>query len=83
MGRIRFAQVPQNSQTYSEVYDERSLAAAELYQVLGRDRWHQIFLDTTVFDDPSNPLYQWQSHNRCNMATDIQIPLLITKAKNR
>ncbi|MGD1857073.1 MAG: glycoside hydrolase family 9 protein [Leptolyngbyaceae cyanobacterium] len=56
------------SNTHSEVYDERSLAAAELYRLSGRDRWHQIFLETTVFDDANAATYTWQSHDRRDAA---------------
>lgn len=63
-----FAQLPNNNQTYNEVHDERSLAAAELYRLSGSERWHQVFLDTTVFDDPNTSPYVWQSHNRRNSA---------------
>ncbi|MEM9266950.1 MAG: glycoside hydrolase family 9 protein, partial [Cyanobacteria bacterium P01_F01_bin.13] len=63
-----FEQLPNNSRTYTEVHDERSLAAAELYRLSGSNRWHQIFLDTTVFDDANITPYVWQSHNRRNSA---------------
>ena len=34
---------------YEIVHSNRNLAAAELYRLTGDDKWHQIFLDTTVF----------------------------------
>ncbi|MEO1299026.1 MAG: glycoside hydrolase family 9 protein, partial [Cyanobacteria bacterium J06636_16] len=58
------AKVPQNDKTYKEVYDERSLAAAELYRLSGSDRWHQVFQDTTIFDDPNAAVFNWPTHNR-------------------
>ncbi|MGF1512996.1 MAG: glycoside hydrolase family 9 protein [Elainellaceae cyanobacterium] len=49
---------------YEEIDDERNLAAAELYRTTGGDRWHQLFRDTTVFDDAKADVYQWKSHNQ-------------------
>ncbi|MEM6255767.1 MAG: glycoside hydrolase family 9 protein [Cyanobacteria bacterium P01_D01_bin.156] len=63
-----FGQIPENTTTYTAVYDERSLAAAELYRLSGDERWHQVFLDTTVFDDPNVAPYIWQNHNRRDAA---------------
>ncbi|MEM7793721.1 MAG: glycoside hydrolase family 9 protein [Cyanobacteria bacterium P01_C01_bin.118] len=63
-----FAKVGKNNKTYTEVYDERSLASAELYRLSGSNRWHQIFLETTIFDDANASTYSWQNHNRRDAA---------------
>ncbi|MEM9805725.1 MAG: glycoside hydrolase family 9 protein [Cyanobacteria bacterium P01_D01_bin.56] len=63
-----FGNIPKNTQTYGAVYDERSLAAAELYRLSGSERWHQIFLETTVFDDANAVPNVWKSHNRQDAA---------------
>ncbi|MEM7726821.1 MAG: glycoside hydrolase family 9 protein, partial [Cyanobacteria bacterium P01_A01_bin.45] len=52
----------------TEVGDERNLAAAELYRLTGEDKWHQLFLDTTVFTDSNAKVFQHKSHNQENAA---------------
>ncbi len=51
-----------------EVADARNLAAAELYRLTGDDRWHQLFLQTTVFKDAAAPLALWQKHEQRDAA---------------
>ncbi|MEO0867911.1 MAG: glycoside hydrolase family 9 protein [Cyanobacteria bacterium J06642_11] len=63
-----FSEIPANTETYTAVYDERSLAAAELYRLSGNERWNNIFLETTVFNNPDAVPYLWQSHNRRDAA---------------
>jgi endoglucanase len=46
------------------VVDARNLAAVELYRLTGDERWHRLFLDTTVFRDPKADLFVWQKHNQ-------------------
>lgn len=41
------------------VIDARNLAAAELYRLTGEERWHDVFLSTTVFRDAEAPLSRW------------------------
>jgi endoglucanase len=48
----------------SEVNDERTLAAAELYRLAGDAEWHELFLATTVFRDPKADLCVWQHHDQ-------------------
>ena len=57
-----------NSFLSSSVYDQRNLAAAELYRLTGEDEWHQLFLDTTVFTDPNAALMKWDKHNQSHAA---------------
>ncbi|MEB3358507.1 MAG: glycoside hydrolase family 9 protein [Synechococcales bacterium] len=40
------------------VKDERNLAAIELYRLTGNRRWHNLFLETTVFTDPEQPVVE-------------------------
>ncbi len=41
-----------------EVNNERNLAAVELYQLTGDARWHKLFLDTTIFQQPGVEIFQ-------------------------
>ena len=49
---------------YSEVYDQRNLAAVELYRLTGDKQWHDLFLETTVFGDPNKKMRQWPDYNQ-------------------
>ena len=52
-------------QDYDDVALKRNLAAAELYRLTGDDRWHQLFLDTTVFaEKPPNASNDWGYNQR-------------------
>ena len=51
-----------------QVNDSRNLAAAELYRVTGDERWHQLFLNTTMFIDPDADVCVWQSHDQTDAA---------------
>lgn len=53
---------------YSRVYDERNLAAAELYRLTGDEQWHQLFLDTTIFTNANAPLKRWNNHDHSHAA---------------
>lgn len=44
--------------------DARNLAAADLFELTGEKRWHDLFLATTVFRDPKAPLFEWQHHEQ-------------------
>jgi endoglucanase len=46
------------------VIDERNMAAAELFLLTADDRWHRLFLETTVFHDPHAILFEWSKHNQ-------------------
>ncbi len=50
------------------VVDARNLAAAELYRLTGDARWHDIFIQTTVFGDSNAPLFEWQHHEQRDAA---------------
>ncbi|NJL87736.1 MAG: hypothetical protein HC886_19920 [Leptolyngbyaceae cyanobacterium SM1_1_3] len=50
------------------IRSERNLAAVELYQATGDRRWHQLFLETTVFSDPKAPLWKGNSHDQQDAA---------------
>ncbi|MEO0351943.1 MAG: glycoside hydrolase family 9 protein [Cyanobacteria bacterium P01_A01_bin.15] len=58
----------QTDRQNSVIYDERHLAAAELYRLTGEDQWHQIFLNTTVFKGADAPIAKWQSHDHSHAA---------------
>jgi endoglucanase len=47
----------------NEVRDARNLAAVELYNLTGDDRWNQLFLDTTVFTDAKANAWQFDGTN--------------------
>lgn len=51
-----------------QVNDARNLAAAELYRATSDERWHQLFLNTTVFSDPDSDVYLWESHDQADAA---------------
>lgn len=53
---------------HSYIYDERNLAAAELYRLTGDSQWHQLFLDTTAFTKADAPLVDWQVHDHSHAA---------------
>jgi len=50
------------------VPDARNLAAAELYRLTGDNRWHVVFVDTSVFKDPKNDLFVWKHHRQGDAA---------------
>ncbi|MBT9314378.1 glycoside hydrolase family 9 protein [Leptothoe spongobia] len=52
----------------SWIYNERNLAAAELYRLTGDNQWHQLFLDTTVFKDADTPIATWKQHDHRHAA---------------
>ncbi|MGB0466115.1 MAG: glycoside hydrolase family 9 protein [Pontibacterium sp.] len=69
---MRWAETENRSSQYRQlphaVKDDRNLAAAELYRLTGDPQWHQIFLQTTVFQQPDAPLQKWQQHNQTEAA---------------
>ena len=46
------------------VIDQRNMAAAELFRLTGDQRWHRVFLATTVFQDANSQLFEWPKHNQ-------------------
>ncbi len=48
----------------NELRDSRNLAAAELFRLTGEERWHRVFLETTVFKDPKAELFVWRHHEQ-------------------
>lgn len=52
----------------NRIYNERNLAAAELYRLTGDDQWHQLFLETTVLKDDQAPLVDWKKHDQRHAA---------------
>jgi endoglucanase len=48
--------------------NDRNLAAAELYRLTGDERWHRLFLETTVFTDAGVPLYRWPDYDHSEAA---------------
>lgn len=51
-----------------EVNDARNLAALELFRLTGEKRWHDLFLETTVFKEPNRPLFAWKQHQQSDAA---------------
>jgi endoglucanase len=51
-----------------DVLDKRNLAALELFRLTGDDKWHAIFLATTVFQDPAAGVYVYGSHQQRDAA---------------
>jgi len=47
-----------------EVNDARNLASVELWRLTGDDRWHKLFLTTTVYHDPDVETFVWQKHEQ-------------------
>ena len=46
------------------VIDQRNMAAAELFRLTGEERWHRVFVATTVFRDRKALLFEWPKHNQ-------------------
>jgi endoglucanase len=55
-----------------KVINERNLAAIELFRLTNDDRWHQIFLKTTAFDDPDQETYESQQRDAAFVYARIQ-----------
>ena len=53
---------------HSVVQKERNLAAAELYRLTGDNQWHQLFLDTTVFQEADVSLSVWNHKDQNHAA---------------
>lgn len=51
-----------------QVNDARNLASAELYRATGETRWHDLFMNTTVFTDPLADVYLYESHDQADAA---------------
>lgn len=51
-----------------EVRDARNLAAAELFRLTGESGWHKLFVETTVFRNPSQPLVWHGRHDQSEAA---------------
>jgi len=51
-----------------QVRDARNLAAIGLFRLTGDPQWHELFLATTVFEDPKAGLYKWQHHEQGHAA---------------
>ncbi len=51
-----------------QVRDDRNLAALELYRLTQNQRWHEIFRQTTVLNQPNPTLYEWDHHNQRDAA---------------
>jgi len=51
-----------------QVRDARNLAAAELLWLTGEEKWHRMFKDTTMFNDPAMDLSWWDHHDQVEAA---------------
>lgn len=47
-----------------EVRDARNLAAVEFLRLTGDPKWHQIFLEATVFQDPKKDSIVWDEYDQ-------------------
>ncbi len=64
----------------NDVRDAKNLAAVELYNLTGADRWNQMFLDTTVFKDAKKPAWSW--NNATNSPAHNQLEAAFTYANS-
>ena len=48
--------------------DSRNLAAAEMFRMTGERRWHDLFIETTVFATKGTLLYVWKKHEQSHSA---------------
>lgn len=51
-----------------QIRDARNLAAVEMLRLTGDRRWHQVFLETTVFKDASKRPAEWDKHDQRDAA---------------
>ncbi len=51
-----------------QVRDARNLAALELLRLTGDRRWHDIFLQTTMFKDPQKDVVVWDQYDQRDAA---------------
>ena len=51
-----------------EINDARNLAAAELYRIIGDEKWHKIFLDTTIYHESNVDMFKWKHHEQKHSA---------------
>lgn len=47
-----------------QVRDARNLAAADLFRLTGNEKWHELFLKTTIFTQSGKDLFEWQKHEQ-------------------
>jgi len=59
-----WAELGEPKPTGEGVIDQRNMAAAELYRLTSDERWHRLFVATTVFRDPKAMLFEWPKHNQ-------------------
>jgi endoglucanase len=57
-------ELPKRKEVPHPVHDMRNLAAAELFRLTGKRKWHELFLDTTVFKHPKAEIYVWTKHEQ-------------------
>lgn len=68
---MAYAEQVYSQEDYADNYrirDERNLAAVELYRLTGENRWHDIFLETTMYTDADAPTREWKSHDQRDAA---------------
>lgn len=51
-----------------DVRDKRNYAAAELFRLTNDLRWHDVFVETTMLNEPGVDLYVWKSHEQSEAA---------------
>ena len=71
-----YAQAEANQLPFA-VHDSRNLAAVELFRLTEEEHWGQLFLETTVFADPSKQVFEPRRHQQREAAfvyTRLQTP---------
>lgn len=59
---------PQHQGEHWRIESERNLAAAELYRLTGGQSWHDLFLETTVFEDQQASTFVHGDHDQRDAA---------------
>jgi endoglucanase len=63
-----YANPEEPSRQHFEVRDARNLAALAMLRLTQAPRWTAIFQTTTIFANPAQPTYRWNSHNQRDAA---------------
>jgi endoglucanase len=67
-----------------QMRDARNLAALSMWRLSQEPRWQKIFRATTVFTDPTQPIYAWDSHDQKDAAfLYLRMPATQTDPKLR
>lgn len=61
-------QQPRMAGEHHAIQDARNLAALELWRLTQNEQWHDIFRQTTVFQNEGATSYEWDSHDQRHAA---------------